>query len=49
MRVMVLVKATQSSENGLFPEPWTTDMMAAMGRFMSAGNMSWSIIKLQPG
>ncbi|AUW58033.1 hypothetical protein C1T17_07865 [Sphingobium sp. SCG-1] len=33
MRVMVLVKATEDSEKGLFPEPWTSEMMAAMGRF----------------
>jgi len=33
MRVMVLVKATEDSEKGHFPEPWTTEMMAAMGKF----------------
>ncbi len=33
MRVMVLVKATEDSERGDFPQPWTTEMMAAMGRF----------------
>ena len=33
MRVMVFVKATEDSEKGLFPEPWTSEMMAAMGRF----------------
>ena len=33
MRVMVLVKATEESEKGHFPEPWTTEMMEAMGRF----------------
>ena len=33
MRVMVLVKATEDSEKGDFPEPWTSEMMAAMGRF----------------
>jgi hypothetical protein len=33
MRVMVLVKATENSERGNFPEPWTTQMMEAMGRF----------------
>jgi hypothetical protein len=33
MRVMVLVKATDDSERGNFPEPWTTQMMEAMGRF----------------
>ena len=33
MRVMVLVKATEDSEKGDFPEPWTTEMMQAMGRF----------------
>ncbi|QUT04966.1 YciI family protein [Sphingobium phenoxybenzoativorans] len=36
MRVMVLVKATDDSEKGLFPEPWTTEMMAAMGKFNDA-------------
>jgi hypothetical protein len=33
MRVMVLVKATEESEKGYSPEPWTTEMMEAMGRF----------------
>lgn len=33
MRVMVLVKATEESEEGHFPEPWTSEMMAAMGRY----------------
>ncbi len=33
MRVLVLVKATSESERGDFPEDWTTEMMAAMGRF----------------
>jgi hypothetical protein len=33
MRVMVFVKATDDSEKGHFPEPWTTEMMEAMGRF----------------
>src|SRR5258708_7433879 len=33
MRVMVFVKATDDSEKGHFPEPWTTEMMDAMGRF----------------
>src|SRR5258708_39991542 len=33
MRVMVLVKATGDSEKGYFPEPWTTEMMKAMGKF----------------
>jgi hypothetical protein len=33
MRVMVLVKATEDSERGYSPEPWTTEMMKAMGRF----------------
>ena len=36
MRVMVLVKATPDSETGLFPEPWTSQMMAAMGRYNDA-------------
>jgi hypothetical protein len=33
MRVMVLVKATEDSERGYSPDPWTIEMMAAMGRF----------------
>lgn len=33
MRVMILVKATESSEQGESPEPWSSEMMAAMGRF----------------
>jgi hypothetical protein len=33
MRVMVFVKATADSEKGYFPDPWTTEMMAAMSRF----------------
>jgi hypothetical protein len=33
MRVMVFVKATEDSEKGFFPTPWTNEMMAAMGRF----------------
>jgi hypothetical protein len=33
MRVMVLVKATEDSEKGYSPDPWTTEMMEAMGRF----------------
>ncbi|NTF79722.1 YciI family protein [Agrobacterium rhizogenes] len=33
MRVMVLVKATDDSERGVFPTPETMEMMAAMGRF----------------
>jgi len=34
MRVMVLVKATEDSEKGFSPrDPWTTEMMEAMGRF----------------
>jgi hypothetical protein len=33
MRVMVLVKATAASEAGSFDPAWTTEMMAAMGRF----------------
>lgn len=36
MRVMVLVKATGDSETGQFPEPWTSEMMAAMGRYNDA-------------
>jgi hypothetical protein len=33
MRVMVLVKATEDSEQGFTPSPWTAEMMDAMGRF----------------
>jgi hypothetical protein len=33
MRVIVFVKGTDHSEKGDFPEPWTTEMFAAMGRF----------------
>jgi hypothetical protein len=33
MRVMVLVKAPDHSEKGLSLDPWTTEMMEAMGRF----------------
>ena len=33
MRVMVLVKATEDSEKGHFPQPWTSEMMKAMGKF----------------
>ncbi|HEX7784561.1 MAG TPA: YciI family protein [Sphingobium sp.] len=33
MRVMVFVKATEDSEEEAFAEPWTSEMMAAMGRF----------------
>ncbi|MCA0451829.1 MAG: YciI family protein [Proteobacteria bacterium] len=33
MRVMVLVKATEWSEQGFSPDAWTREMMAAMGKF----------------
>lgn len=33
MRVIVFVKATEDSEKENFPEPETSEMMAAMGRF----------------
>ena len=33
MRVMVFVKATEASERGDFPEPATSEMMAAMERY----------------
>jgi hypothetical protein len=33
MRVMVLVKATEESENGFVPTPETMQMMEEMGRF----------------
>ncbi|MEJ7926154.1 YciI family protein [Sphingobium sp. AN641] len=36
MRVMVLVKATQDSEQGFVPTPQSAAMMDAMGRFNDA-------------
>jgi hypothetical protein len=36
MRVMVLVKATEDSEKGLFPTAQMTEMLAAMGRYNEA-------------
>jgi len=33
MRVMVLVKATESSERGFFPDDWTAAMLEDMGKF----------------
>lgn len=36
MRVMVLVKATEDSENGLLHTPWMDDMLEAMGQFNEA-------------
>jgi hypothetical protein len=36
MRVMVFVKATEDSEKGHFPQPWTSEMMAAMGKYNDA-------------
>lgn len=33
MRVMVFVKATEDSEKGFVRDAWTTETMAAMGRF----------------
>lgn len=36
MRVLVLVKATKESETGEMPEPFASEMMAAMGRFNDA-------------
>lgn len=33
MRVMVIVKATEDSEQGLKASPWMTEMLEAMGRF----------------
>lgn len=33
MRVMVLVKATESSERGFFPDAWTAAMLEDMGKF----------------
>ena len=36
MQVMVLVKATDASEQGTMPPAWTARMMAAMGRFNDA-------------
>ena len=32
MRVIVFMKATDDSEKGYSPEPWTTEAMEAMGR-----------------
>lgn len=36
MRVLVMVKATQESEEGQFDPAWTEAMMVAMGRFNDA-------------
>ena len=36
MRVMVLVKATEASEQGFVPDAATLEMMAAMGRYNDA-------------
>ena len=36
MRVMVFVKATEDSEKGHFPQPWTSQMMAAMDKYNDA-------------
>ncbi|MBO9582277.1 MAG: YciI family protein [Sphingobium sp.] len=36
MRVMVLVKATEDSEAGLFPEPQMSQMLEAMGKYNDA-------------
>jgi hypothetical protein len=33
MQVLVLVKATEHSERGFEPTPWSKEMMEAMGRF----------------
>jgi len=33
MRVMVFVKASEDSEKGKLDSDWTTEMLAAMGRF----------------
>lgn len=33
MRVMILLKATEDSEQGFTPSPWATEMMKAMDRF----------------
>lgn len=33
MRVMVLVKATDAREQGLFDCDWSAEMIVAMGRF----------------
>ncbi len=33
MRVIVLVKATEESEEGILRSDWTSEMLAAMGRF----------------
>ena len=36
MRVMVLVKATEDSEEGLLHTPWMDEMLEAMGQFNEA-------------
>lgn len=33
MRVIVFVKATEDSERDHFPQPWTSEMIGAMGKF----------------
>lgn len=33
MQVLVLVKATEDSEKGFEPTPWSKEMLEAMGRF----------------
>lgn len=47
MRVMVLANATDGSEKGFTPSPWTTGMMKAMGRFndelRAAGFWLWEV------
>ena len=51
MRVMVLVKSTEFAEKGEFPEPWTSEMMQAMGRFndeLKAAGMLVTAAGLQP-
>lgn len=43
MRVMVRVKATDDSERGFKPSPWTTGMMQAMGRFNDELQVAFSL------
>ena len=51
MRVMVFVKSTEFAEKGEFPQPWTDQMMAAMGRFndeLKAAGIFVTAAGLQP-
>ncbi|MBI1199993.1 MAG: YciI family protein [Phenylobacterium sp.] len=48
MRVMVLVKATADSEQGLYPEPQLSQMMAEMGEYNAALEAA-GILKMADG